>query len=506
VIEHERIFIGGEWRRPSTGDMLEVVSPASEEVIGRVPLAGPADVAAAAAAARRAFDEGPWPHLDGEERRAVLKRAGAMLEAQADQLDALVTSENGTLLRNHPGHTERAFRYLAEVDVPAPEDRRAVSGARAQIVHEPAGVVAAIVPWNGPLWLAALKVIPALLAGCTVVLKPAPETPLDSYPLVQAFADAGLPPGVLNVVTAHREVAQELVASRDVDVVSFTGSTAAGRRIGAICGEQIKRVFLELGGKSAAIILDDADVEAAVPAVLAGGMLMHNGQSCVAWSRVLVPASRHDEVVDAICDHLRSVRIGDPSDATTDLGPLVSSRQRGRVEGYIALAQQEGATVAFGGGRPKGLEYGWYVEPTLLTDATNSMRSSREEIFGPVASVITYRDVDDAVRIANDSDYGLSGAVFTADVTRGLQVAGRLRTGSISVNQAGSDLAFPFGGYKASGLGRQNGPEGLLEYLEIKTIALPAADVGVQRIGQYASGRAASDPTGQRGARAHREC
>jgi aldehyde dehydrogenase (NAD+) len=501
VIEHDRIFIGGEWRRPSTGDTLEVVSPASEEVVGRVPLSGPADIAAAVAAARRAFDEGPWPRLDVEERRAVLKRAGALLEAQADQLDALVTSENGTLLRNHPGHTERAFRYLAEVDVPAPEDRRAVSGARAQIVHEPAGVVAAIVPWNGPLWLAALKVIPALLAGCTVVLKPAPETPLDSYPLAQAFADAGLPPGALNVVTAHREVAQELVASRDVDVVSFTGSTAAGRRIGAICGEQIKRVFLELGGKSAAIILDDAEVETTVPAVLAGGMLMHNGQSCVAWSRVLVPASRHDEVVDAIRDHLRSVRIGDPSDATTDLGPLVSSRQRGRVEGYIAVAQQEGAKVACGGNRPKGLDRGWYV-----IDATNSMRSSREEIFGPVASVIPYHDVDDAVRIANDSDYGLSGAVFTADVTRGLQVADRVRTGSISVNQAGSDLAFPFGGYKASGLGRQNGPEGIFEYLEIKTIGLPAADVGVQRTGQYGSGHATSDLPGQGGAQAHREC
>jgi aldehyde dehydrogenase (NAD+) len=440
-----------------------------------------------------------------EKRRAVLRRAGALLEAQADQLDALVTSENGTLLRNHPGHTERAFRYLAEVDVPAPEDRRTVSGARAQIVHEPAGVVAAIVPWNGPLWLAALKVIPALLAGCTVVLKPAPETPLDSYPLVQAFADAGLPPGVLNVVTAHREVAQELVASRDVDVVSFTGSTAAGRKIGAICGEQIKRVFLELGGKSAAIILDDADVEATVPAVLAGGMLMHNGQSCVAWSRVLVPASRHDEIVDAICDHLRSVRTGDPFDTSTDLGPLVSSRQRERVESYIALAQQEGANVAFGGGRPKGLEYGWYVEPTLLIDATNSMKSSREEIFGPVASVITYRDVDDAVRIANDSDYGLSGAVFTGDVARGLQVADRVRTGSISVNRVGSDLAFPFGGYKASGLGRQNGPEGLLEYLEIKTIVLPAADVGAQQKGQLGTVRAPSSFPVQHGPQAHRE-
>jgi aldehyde dehydrogenase (NAD+) len=475
VIEHDRIFIGGEWRQPSTASVLDVVSPSTEELVGRVPLGGPADIEAAVAAARHAFDHGPWPRLDVADRRAVLHRAGALLGSQADELDRLVTGENGTLLRNHPGHTERAFSYLASLEVPAPEDRRAASGARAQIVHEPAGVVAAIVPWNGPLWLAVLKVIPALLAGCTVVLKPAPETPLDSYPLAQAFADAGLPPGVLNVVTAHREVAQELVASRDVDVVSFTGSTSAGRQVGSICGEQIKRVFLELGGKSAAIIADDADLETALPAVLAGGMLMHNGQSCVAWSRVLVPAARHDEIVDAICDRLVSLRTGDPFDPRTDLGPLVARRQRERVEGYIALARREGAKVAFGGGRPAGLERGWYVEPTLLIGAANSMRSSREEIFGPVASVIAYQDMEDAVRIANDSDYGLSGAVFTADTERGLEIARQIRTGSISVNQLGGDLSFPFGGYKESGIGRQNGPEGLLEYLEIKTIGLPPA-------------------------------
>jgi aldehyde dehydrogenase (NAD+) len=475
VIEHDRIFIGGEWQRPSTASELDVVSPSTEEVVGRVPLGGSADITAAVAAARYAFDRGPWPRLDVAERRAVLHRAGALLASQAGELDRLVTGENGTLLRNHPGHTERAFSYLANLEVPAPEDRRAPSGARAQIVHEPAGVVAAIVPWNGPLWLAVLKVIPALLAGCTVVLKPAPETPLDSYPLAQAFADAGLPAGVLNVVTAHREVAQELVASRDVDVVSFTGSTAAGRKVGAICGEQVKRAFLELGGKSAAIIADDADLETALPAVLAGGMLMHNGQSCVAWSRVLVPAARHDEIVDAICDRLVSLRTGDPFDPGTDLGPLVARRQRERVEGYIALARQEGAKVAFGGGRPAGLERGWYVEPTLVIEAANSMRSSREEIFGPVASVIAYQDLEDAVRIANDSDYGLSGAVFTADTDRGLEIARQIRTGSISVNQLGGDLSFPFGGYKESGIGRQNGPEGLLEYLEIKTIGLPPA-------------------------------
>jgi aldehyde dehydrogenase (NAD+) len=505
VIVHDRIFIGGEWRRPSTGETIEVVSPSSEEVVGRVPLGGPAEVAAAVAAARLAFDDGPWPRLAVEERRAVLKHAGALLAAQADQLDALVTSQNGVLLRNHPGHTERAFSYLAGLDIPGPEDRQAQSGARAKIIHEPAGVVAAIVPWNGPLWLAVLKVIPALLAGCTVVLKPAPETPLDSYALAQAFIDAGLPPGVLNVVTAHREVAQELVASRGVDVVSFTGSTAAGRKIGALCGEQIKRVFLELGGKSAAIILEDADVDAAVPVVLAGGMLMHNGQSCVAWSRVLVPATRHDEVVDAICDHLQSVQTGDPFDASTDLGPLVSQRQRERVEGYIALAQQEGAKLAFGGGRPAAHERGWYLEPTLLVDATNMMRSSREEIFGPVASVIPYRDVDDAIRIANDSDYGLSGAVFTADTVRGVEIARRVRTGSISVNQLGTDLAFPFGGYKDSGLGRQNGPEGLLEYLEIKAINLPPAGAGPQPTLQASARSATESPTDRRGARARPE-
>jgi aldehyde dehydrogenase (NAD+) len=453
----------------------EVISPSSEQVIGRVPLGASADIAAAVTAARAAFDDGPWPRTDVAERRSLLRRAGELLAAKADELDTLITNENGILHRNHPGQSERAFAYIDSVEFPWMTDRTSFTGAQARIVQEPAGVVAAIVPWNGPLWLALLKVLPALLCGCTVVLKPAPQTPLDSYVLAQAFADAGLPAGALNIVTADREVSQQLVADPRVDLVSFTGSTAAGRKIGAICGEQIKRAHLELGGKSPALLLDDADLATTVPTLLNGGMLMHNGQSCMAWTRILVPETRHDELVEALCDHLGAVRTGDPFDPATDLGPLVSESQRERVEGYIALAQQEGAQVAIGGGRPKNLDRGWYVEPTLLVNATNSMRSSREEIFGPVASVIPYRDAEDGLRIANDSSYGLSAVVFTGDVERGMQMAARMRTGTVGINKIGSDIAFPFGGYKESGLGRQNGPEGLAEYLEIKTIGVPAA-------------------------------
>ncbi len=474
MIEYRTFFIGGEWRQPAGSEMLDVISPATEEVVGRVPVGTSADIAAAVAAARRAFDDGPWPHMGLEERRAVLMRAAELLEPQSDELGDLITNENGTLRKFGYGRTWNAFEYNCSLDLPEPTERTSFTGARAKIVHEPVGVVGAIVPWNGPLGLALSKVLPALITGCTVVLKPAPETPLDTYPLAQALADAGLPPGVLNIVTAHRDVSQELVSNRDVDLVSFTGSTAAGRKIGAICGEQIKRVHLELGGKSAAILLEDVDLATAIPTMLAGGMLFNNGEACAAWTRVLVPESRHDEIVDAICDYLSTVRMGDPFDPETQIGPLVAERQRDRVEGYIALAQQEGAKVAIGGGRPATLDRGWFVEPTLLVGADNSMRSSREEIFGPVASVISYRDLDDGLRIANDSNYGLSGAVFTPDVERGVEIAGRIRAGTVGVNSIGIDIAFPFGGYKDSGLGRQFGPEGLVEYLETKTIGLPS--------------------------------
>jgi betaine-aldehyde dehydrogenase len=296
--------------------------------------------------------------------------------------------------------------------------------------------------------------------------------------LAELVEEAGFPPGVLNVVPAGRQVGEYLVTHPGVEKVSFTGSTAAGRRIASLCGERLKRCSLELGGKSAAIILDDADLETAVGA-LRFASFMNGGQACVAHSRILVSRRRHDEVVDALTDMVRSLRVGDPFDPETEIGPLAASRQRDRVEGYIRSGREEGAKAVIGGGRPQGLERGWYVEPTLFTGVDNGMRIAREEIFGPVVAVIPFEDEADAVAIANDSEYGLAGSVYTSDVERGLDVARRVRTGTYAINQYMIDFAAPYGGFKASGLGRENGPEGLNAFLEDKAIVvsggLPAA-------------------------------
>ena len=339
--------------------------------------------------------------------------------------------------------------------------------------REPVGVVGAIVPWNVPLYVTMSKLAPALVAGCTIVLKPAPETPLDAYILAEAFAEAGLPKGVLNIVSAGREVGEHLVKHPDVDKISFTGSTAAGKRIMSLCGEQLKRVSLELGGKSAAVILDDADLDTTIPGLLPNS-LMNNGEACVAQTRILAPRDRYQEVVDRLVEAVRAMPVGDPMDPATQIGPLVASRQRDRVEGYIAIGQEEGAKVAIGGGRPAGADKGWYVEPTVFVGVDNKMRIAQEEIFGPVVAVIPYDGEADAVRIANDSSYGLSGTVWTADPARGVDVARKVRTGTYTVNGFVLDFATPFGGFKQSGIGRELGPEGLEEYLELKSVNLPA--------------------------------
>lgn len=469
MIEQSAFFIDGGWRRPTGHEFFEVISPSTEERIGRCPAGSVGDITAAVAAARTAFDKGPWPRMSLDERRAIVRTAGGILERRAEELGDLITNENGSLRRYGRGHCLATFEYFCTVDLPGPIDRVSYTGARARIIREPAGVVAAIVPWNGAGSLGLVKVLPSLLAGCTIILKPAPETPLDTYLLADAFDQAGLPRGVLNVVAADRQVSEELVRHQDVDVVTFTGSSAAGRRVAEICGQQLKLAHTELGGKSAAILLDDVDLGKAIPILLAGGMLFNNGEACSAWTRIVVSRSRHDEIVDAICGHLSDVKVGDPFDPTTDVGPLVAERQRTRVEGYIASALDEGAKIAFGGGRPS-IERGWFVEPTLLVNANNQMRSSREEIFGPVASVISYSDLEEAIEIANDSDYGLSGVVLTEDQEEGFKVAEKIRTGTIGVNAMTVDTAIPFGGYKSSGLGRQHGPEGFEAFLEMKSI------------------------------------
>jgi aldehyde dehydrogenase (NAD+) len=337
--------------------------------------------------------------------------------------------------------------------------------------RDPVGVVAAIVPWNFPQSLTMFKLAPALAAGCTVVVKPAPETAVDAFVLADAAQACGFPPGVINVITGGRDVGAYLVGHPGVDKVAFTGSTAAGRAIGEVCGRLLRPVTLELGGKSAAIVLDDADLAETVRG-LSWASLLNNGQTCYLSSRILAPRSRYAEVVDAVADLASSLKVGDPADPSTRVGPLVTSAQRARVENFIAAGRREGGRVVAGGGRPQHLPVGWYVEPTVFADLAPEAAPVRDEIFGPVLCVLPYDGIDDAVRLANDSEYGLGGTVWTRDVERGLEVARRVETGSIGVNFFDLDLGAPFGGVKASGLGRELGPEGLNAYVSSKSIYL----------------------------------
>jgi betaine-aldehyde dehydrogenase len=477
VDKRDVLFIGGEWVAPASSKTIEVVSPATEEVIGVVPEGTEADVDHAVTAARKAFDEGPWPQTSPKERADMIRALSQAIQARSQEFAETITSENGSpasfSLMGQVFAATMVLDGFADVadSYAFDEERPGMMGSC--IVHKaPVGVAAGIIPWNVPLFITSMKLGACLASGSTMVLKPAPETPLDSYTLAEILQEIGLPSGVVNIVAAGREVGEHLVRHPGIDKVSFTGSTAAGRKVGAICGEQLKRCTLELGGKSASLILDDADLSAAIPGVLPAA-LMNNGQACVAQTRILAPRSRYGEVVDALADAVREQKVGDPTQPDTAVGPLVAERQRDRVEGYLDAGRKEGARVVVGGGRPKDLDRGWYVEPTVFADVDNGMKIAQEEIFGPVLSVIPFDDDADAVRIANDSDYGLSGSVWTADRDRGVGVAKRVRTGTYAVNSGMTiDLKNPFGGFKSSGIGREIGPEGLEEYLEIQTIVL----------------------------------
>ena len=477
-IRHDdKFFIGGQWVEPSSSDVIEVIDSSTEEKYFSVPEARPADMARAVDAAREAFDRGPWPRLSHAERAGYLRQIGEGLRGKSAEAGQIWPRESGALFaiaQYTAGGMAGVFDFYAGLadTFPFEEQRQPTMGGEyGLLVREPVGVVGAIIPWNAPLSLISYKIAPALLAGCTVVLKSSPEAPGAAYLFGEIAEDIGLPPGVLNIVTADREVSELLVTNPGIDKITFTGSTAAGRRIAALCGERIARCTLELGGKSAAVILDDMDLETAAQAI-SGAECFLSGQVCSSLTRLIVSRARHDEFVEALAGTFSQVKVGDPFDAGTQMGPLAMSRQRDRVEGYIAKGLEEGATLATGGGRPKGLDRGYYIEPTVFGNVDNHSTIAREEIFGPVLSVIAADDEDHAVELANDTIYGLNASVFTNDVDRARAVAGRLRSGTVGHNAFRTDFGMAFGGFKQSGIGREGGTEGLLPFLETKTVIL----------------------------------
>jgi len=473
----DTLYVGGEWVAPAGTNTIEVISPTTEELIARVPEAAEGDVDRAVEAAKAAL-AGPYPLLTPAERAGYLRKLSLAIQARSQELADTITAEMGSpsswALMGQVYSASMVLDGWADLAETFPfEELRAGALGPVLVRKEPVGVSAGIIPWNVPLFIVALKLGAALAAGSPMILKPSPETPLDAYLLGEILDEIELPKGMVSILPAGREVGEYIVRHPGVDKVGFTGSTAAGRKVGAICGEMLKRCTLELGGKSAAIILDDADLASAIP-MLMPSALMNNGEACIAQTRILAPRGRYDEVVDAVAEAVKGHTVGDPADPTVAVGPLVAERQRDRVLGYIEKGRAEGAKLVVGGGRPAHLDKGWFVEPTLFTDVDNRMTIAQEEIFGPVLAVLPYDDPDQAVAIANDSDYGLSGSVWTQDVEAGIDVARKVRTGTYGINQYGTlDMRNPFGGFKASGVGRELGPEGLSAYLETKSIVLP---------------------------------
>jgi aldehyde dehydrogenase (NAD+) len=472
---HE-IFVDGRWAE-AQGGVIEIVNPATEEVIGHALDASSEEVDRAVRSARLAFDQGDWPRRPLEERIEIFERILTLLVPRLEQFAQVQTAQMGvpiTVSRLMITSCTNLFRaYVDGARAIQYEYLRRDLANQALIRREPVGVVAAITPWNGPLATVINKSIPALLTGCTVVLKPAPETPLDGGMFAELCSEAGVPEGVFNVITGGRETGEALALHPGVDKLSFTGSTATGRSVGEICGRQFKRMSLELGGKSAAIVLPDAELDTLVPQLISGNFF-NTGQVCIATTRVLVPSSRHDEIVGALREAGSKQVVGDPLDESTQVGPLVSRRQRDRVEGYVDAGRKAGADVVLGGGRPADLPRGWYFEPTIFAGVTNDMTIAREEIFGPVLSVLRYDTEAEAIEIANDSDYGLHGAVFSTDLERGFEVARSIQAGSVTLNGCGLSPGTPYGGVKGSGIGREHGREGVEDFLEYRSYVIPA--------------------------------
>lgn len=479
-IQHpDALFINGKWARPSSSSRFDVVNSASEEVFATVAEARPDDVKRAVAAARNAFDSGPWPRMSHGERASYLRALGDAFDARASAVARLWVMESGLIHSMAEmnaagvGQIYTASANLAD-RFTFVERHEPQTGNFGLLVREPVGVVGVIVPWNGPATSIAVKIAPALLAGCAVIVKLPPEAPTIGYLLAEACEQIGFPPGVINIITAEREASEQLVANAAVDKITFTGSTAVGRRIGAICGERVARCTLELGGKSAAIILDDYDIEVAAQRLAALGCIL-TGQGCGLLTRIIVSRGRHDAMVEALSAAYGGKKVGDPFATETQMGPLAMARQRDKVEDLIARGITEGATLATGGRRPSHLDRGFFIEPTVFGNVANDQTIAQEEIFGPVLSVIPAEDEQDAIRIANDSIYGLNGAVFTRDADRAYSVARQVRTGTIGHNNLHYDFSIAFGGFKQSGIGREGGVEGLLSFLETKTIILDAA-------------------------------
>ena len=471
----DRLFIGGAWVPAHSGRMIDQVNPNTEEVFAAVAEADEADMDAAVTAARTAFDHGPWPRMAPADRVAVMRRMSAILHARVDEVARAWTLQMGGLasfagmMQAGSNMTFDNIITMAE-GFAFVEQRPTVGAAVGLVAYEPVGVVAAIAPWNGPYGIMLNKVAYALAAGCAVIMKPSPETPLEAYIIAEAAEAAGVPAGIVNLVTGHREASDHLVCNPGIDKVSFTGSTVAGKRIASVCGERIARCTLELGGKSAAIVLDDFPIEAAAK-LFAGTITLMSGQVCAMLSRVLVSRARHDELAAAIAAEMAKTVIGHSDDPATQLGPVAMKRQLERIEMYIAEGQKT-ATLVCGGKRPAHLPKGYFIEPTLFANVDNASRIAQEEIFGPVLALIPYDDEEDAIRIANDSNFGLNGSVLTGDADAAYRIARQLRTGAVGQNGLRMDFGLPFGGFKQSGLGREGGLEGLLGYTELKTILI----------------------------------
>jgi aldehyde dehydrogenase (NAD+) len=490
TFDRERFYIGGEWLAPGRGKWIEVEDPATEQVFARAPLGRRDDARRALAAARQAFDEGPWPRMTPAQRAQALKRFAIELALDRQKLTELLIRESGCtrLMAEHlqvgpplehiSWYADRAAR---DVDERLPS-HKGPPPSESIVTREPVGVVSAIVPWNFPLYIAMHKVGAALAGGNAVVLKPASWTPLSAFSFADAAERAGLPPGVLNVVTgAGQEVGEELAGNTLADMVSFTGSTESGKRVMQLASSNVKKVSLELGGKSAGVVLADADLDKAVPHLL-WSWLVHQGQACGATTRFVLHEAIHDDVVDRLVAHVKGLTIGDPTEWTTLVGPLIRASHRERVERYIAIGKDEGATLVMGGGRPQHPPAGHYLEPAIFVDVRNDMRIAQEEIFGPVVAIIKVRDDDEALRVANDSIYGLAGAVWAGTRDRAVEFARGMRTGTVSCNGGGLNPWAPFGGYKQSGIGRELGLIGMDEFTEVKHLNLgverPAGDIG----------------------------